>query len=231
MRVSAQRLVCSTGLAVLVAAVAFLLAPDGGGLRPDAAEAQAYQPDLIVEDISDAQQPFSDCTTPAGVKVVVRNIGTGPAPPSTTRVSPTYAAPGFLATPALLPNEAVTLYSTVQGIPSGDNYTAQADYFGDVAESNETNNSYKEFLSLATLPTCTPTPTVTPPPTEPPPTPTPPPPVGGISRDADANALPLETSSSSGTSGGLVAGVIAGIVAAAVALGGAACYARGRARR
>ena len=31
-------------------------------------------PDLVVESIADAQQPF-DCTTPAGVKVTVRNVG------------------------------------------------------------------------------------------------------------------------------------------------------------
>ncbi len=127
------------------------------------------QADLIVESISDAQSPFIDCTTPAGVKAVVRNIGTASAGASTTRVS-VGAMVEFLATPALSSGESVTLLSTVQGIPLSDMYTAVADFGNVVAESNETNNSLTVELALATLPTCTPTttptPTLTPTPTK-----------------------------------------------------------------
>ena len=170
-------------------------------------------PDLVVESIADAQQPF-DCVTPAGVKVTVRNVGDGPAGPSTTFVS-LGAQFAMLATPALAPGEAVTLFSTVQGIPFGDTYTAEADFSDDVAESDETNNTRVDFVSLGTLPTCTPTPA---------PTSTPPPPVGGIAPDSDLRSLPLETTNPDSSPRGIAVGIIA--AACLLTLGGAVWYAR-----
>ena len=170
-------------------------------------------PDLVVESIADAQQPF-DCTTPAGVKVTVRNVGDGPAGPSTTFVS-LGAQFAMLATPALATGEAVTLFSTVQGIPFGDTYTAEADFSNDVAESDETNNTLVEFLSLGTLPTCTPTPA---------PTSTPPPPVGGIAIDSGLRSLPLETASPDSSPRGIAVAIFA--AACLLTLGGAVWYAR-----
>jgi len=122
-----------------------------------------------VEEIYSAQILPYDCVTPAGVKVVVRNVGSQPAGPSTTRVSVASGGSQSLATPGLAPGQSVTLSSTVVGIPPGDTYTAVADWTGVVSEINEANNSLTEFLTVLTLPTCTPTATATPTPT---PTPT-----------------------------------------------------------
>jgi hypothetical protein len=126
------------------------------------------QPDLVVDSITDAQQPF-DCVRPAGLKVVVRNAGGGQAAASTTRVSVGGAAE-LLPTQALAAGESVSLYSTLTGIPLGDMYTAVADYNHDVVEANEANNSLTKSVALATLPTCTSTPGMTATPTN---TPTP----------------------------------------------------------
>ena len=176
-------------------------------------------PDLVVESIADAQQPF-DCTIPAGVKVTVRNVGEAPAGPSTTYVT---AASQFamLPTPALAAGEAVTLFSTVQGIPIGDTYTAVADFSDDVVESDETNNTRVQFLSLGTLPTCTPTPAATP-------TSTPTPPVGGIALDQGPGIRALETPDASSSNAGLLIASASAVVLGAVMLGGAYRYARRR---
>ena len=186
----------------------------------DLASAQLYDPDLVVESISDNQQP-GGCAAAAGVKVVVRNTGLSAAGPSTTRVSASGGIPEDVATPSLAVGEAVTLVSTVQGNPSGATYTAVADFGGVVAEGNENNNSRSEFLALATLPTCTPTAT-----------PTPitfngtPVVVGGIVVDLAAEGLPLETIEPPAGSAGLLSGVVAATVA--VAMVGAAWHVRRR---
>jgi hypothetical protein len=65
-------------------------------------------------------------------------------------------------------------------------------------------------IDCADLP---PTPTRTP-------TPTPQPPVGGISRDASAEAAPAQSTGSSGASAGLLAGALAATTAGAIALSG-----------
>ena len=150
---------------------------------PIVIKAPENQPDLVVDGIEDAQQPFVDCQTPAGVKVTIRNAGTAWAGPSTTHVSSSSGSQS-VGTPMLAPGQTVTVFSTVQGIPIGDSYTAVADFTGAVAESDETNNTLVAFLSLGTLPTCTSTPEA--------PTPTPPPAVGGIAVDGAAKTLPLE---------------------------------------
>lgn len=124
-------------------------------------------PDLIIESISDAQQPF-DCVRPAGVKVVVHNAGTGAAIPSSTRVS-VGASSELLPTSALAAGASETLYSIVTGIPLGDTYKAVADDGDVVVEADETNNSLSKYVALATLPTCTSTPLVTGTPTPTPP--------------------------------------------------------------
>ena len=164
-----------------------------GYQRPSApivAKSADNQPDLVVDGIDDAQQPFVDCQTPAGVKVTIRNAGTAWAGASTTRVSLLGDGGQSLETPMLAPGQTAIVFSTVQGIPSGDSYTAIADSTDAVAESDETNNTLVAFLSLGTLPTCTPTP-------EPTPTPTPLPPIGGIALDGEMRTLPLEDSATS----------------------------------
>jgi CARDB/WD40-like Beta Propeller Repeat len=120
-------------------------------------------PDLVVEDIYDAQQHYPwDCTTPAGVVIVVRNNGSLSAGASTTRISVPSQDGASLATPSLAPGAAATLWSPIIGIPLGETYTAVADWDGVVAETNETNNSLSVYVQLATLPTCEPTPIPTP---------------------------------------------------------------------
>ncbi len=203
-------------LLALVAVVSGLRWPSGYGgaaALADTAMGPTALPDLVVESIADAQQPF-DCVTPAGVKVTVRNVGGGAAVASTTFVS-SGAQHASLPTQALAAGEAVTFLSTVQGIPFGDTYTAEADFSDNVAESDETNNTRVEFLSLGTLPTCTPTPTNTPAP------------VGGVAELPDAVASPLssETAQSESMSWAAAAGIAAVCL---VAAGGAAWYARRR---
>jgi CubicO group peptidase (beta-lactamase class C family) len=126
-------------------------------------------PDLVVEDIYDAQQHSADCTTPAEAVIVVRNIGSASAGPSTTRVSVDSGDNTLLSTPGLAPGAAAMLGSPILGFTLWENYTAVADWNGEVAETNETNNSLSKYVAFATLPTCTvtpqPTPTNTPTPT------------------------------------------------------------------
>jgi CARDB len=175
-------------------------------------------PDLIVEDIRDAQQPF-DCVTPVGLKVVVKNIGSVLAGPSTTHIA---ASTGevFLWTPGLTPGEATTLTTTFTSMLMGDTYTATADWSNVVAETDDLNNVTVRWIGLATLPTCTAvppqTPTATPSPTNTPD----PPPVGGIAE------VPDGTGSRGGSSVGVTA-FFAGI-AVAGALVASGWYARRR---
>jgi LPXTG-motif cell wall-anchored protein len=200
-----------TRLLVLVtiacAGAALSLGLPGG---PSTAQAGLPFPDLIIVSISDAQQPFTNCQTPAGVKVVVKNQGAASAAASTTRVSVSSSG-SFenVTTPALGPAESVTIFSFVQGIPSGDTYTATADFTSVIIETDETNNSLSQFLSLSTLPTCTPTPS-----------PTPPPPVGGL---AGAPGITQQQGSRTSTLIALAAG--------AALLAGAGWYGRRRVRQ
>lgn len=142
-------------------------------------------PDLVVLSISDWQQGSVSCTAPAGLRIVVQNQQPAGASASSLFVS---AASGPIETvpvPALGGNQALTLYSSVAGIPAGDTYTANADSAGDVSESNEGNNTQVAAIPLLTAATCTPSPT---PGTETPtvtPTPT-----GSAFQDTDGDGLP-----------------------------------------
>ena len=126
--------------------------------------------DLIVEDMYSAQTLENYCSTPAGLVVVVKNIGTASAGPSVTHVFGGVGMESFyLNTPALGPGQSAYLSPSAS---FGGNFTAVADSNNDVGEIDETNNSLTETIDLVTLPTCTATPaaTFTPNPT---PTPTP----------------------------------------------------------
>ena len=59
--------------------------------------------------------------------------------------------------------------------------------------------------------------------------PSPPPPVGGIARDSDLRALPLETTNPDGSPGGILSAIV--VAAALVAVSGAAWYTRRRVTR
>jgi hypothetical protein len=108
-----------------------------------------------------------------------------------------------VSTPGLAAGESVTIYSTVNGIPLSDTYTAVADFSGVISESNESNNSLTQKLPLGTLPTCTP-----------------PPAVGGVSE------LIVDSRGDAGTSWS--AAPIAAASAASLALAAAAWYMRKR---
>ena len=183
---------------------------------------QPAQPDLVIESIGDAQQPFTDCTTPAGVKVTIRNVGDGSAGPSTTRISSSSGSQS-VATPAIAPGQATTVFSTLTGIPFNDTYTAVADYTDTVDESDEANNTLVDSFSLGTLPTCTPLPTVTPTPSPTPtPTPSPPPAVGGVSGDSELRTLPLEEATTNSGVGSTAQWLAVTLLALLVVFGGVA---------
>ncbi|MCI0778108.1 MAG: hypothetical protein J4N95_08000 [Chloroflexi bacterium] len=182
---------------------------------PIVAKSADNQPDLVVDSIEDTQQPFIDCQTPAGVKVTIRNVGTAWAGPSVTRVSLLGDGGQSLETPMLAPGQTAIVFSTVQGIPFGDSYTAVADSTGAVAESDETNNTLVAFLSLGTLPTCTPTP-------EPTPTPTPLPPIGGVALDSELRTLQLEEPATHSGAGSTVQWLAVTLLALLVLGGGVA---------
>jgi Tol biopolymer transport system component len=116
-------------------------------------------PDLVVEDMYSWQTMENYCYTPSGLVVVVKNIGNQPAGSSVTRVSIS-GWTADLSTPALAAGE-----STNVGVGTfGGDITATADWNNAVSETDETNNSYTEYVWVITLPTCTPTPTPTLPP-------------------------------------------------------------------
>ena len=208
-----QRLVARSlmGIPVLVAllAAAWLVT---GRNAPAVAAPDAGIPfaDLIVEDIIPRNQFGGDCTVPAGVDVVVKNIGGAAAGTSVTHLGVGIGPSENVATPGLAAGASVTLHPTVTGIPTGDTYTATANSTGIVIELDESNNARSEFLSVTTLPTCTPSPMPTPVIT--------PPAVGGIARLPDA----WDRSVAAGPSAGLLAGIIAGAAISTVALVGVA---------
>ena len=182
---------------------------------PIVAKSADNQPDLVIDNIEDSQQPLLDCQTPAGVKVTIRNVGTAWAGPSVTRVSLLGDGGQSLETPMLAPGQTAIVFSTVQGIPFGDSYTAIADSTDAVAESDETNNTLVAFLSLGTLPTCTPTP-------EPTPTPTPLPPIGGVALDSELRTLQLEEPATHSGAGSTVQWLAVTLLALLVLGGGVA---------
>lgn len=196
-----------------VALVSFLLAIGAALVLPGTARAGPLLPDLIVESISSAQD-LGDCTSPAGVNVVVRNIGNVPAGQSVTFVG-VGGQTELVPTPGIAAGEAVTVYSSVTGVPIGDTYKAEADFEQDVTESNEDNNWHSEFLQITTLATCTPTPEPTPTAT-----PTPAPPVGGVAslleEPAGVATAPSEAWSRTGWVAALIATVAAGVAVSAV---------------
>jgi uncharacterized repeat protein (TIGR01451 family) len=189
----------------------------------------AAGPDLVVEDIYDAQRDFGqDCTIPAEVRIVVRNIGSLSAGPSTTHLSAASGGSESLATPGLAPGEAATLGAPITRF--WETYTGVADWGDVVSETNETNNSLTLDVGFGTFPTCT----VTPQPTEtstpqPPTTPDDPPAVGGVAEPPPA-AVPAESGALSGESGwsGGTWAALGGIAAGVVAVATGTWYARRR---
>ncbi len=180
------------GIAALAAAIAVGRLMDGDRQAHAAPGQGPGLADLIVQSITPRNQFGGDCTVPAGVDVVVKNIGTGAAVASVTHVLVGAGPYQDVSTPGLSAGQSVTLHPYVYGNPVMDTYTATADPPNDVPELDETNNSRSESLSVTTLPTCTPSPSPTPPVT--------PPAVGGIAQlaqpDAGAEAVSSDGASS-----------------------------------
>jgi hypothetical protein len=119
-------------------------------------------PDLVVTSIQ-SNQGFG-CSTPAGLRITISNLESGPAGPSSLFVqAPSVGQSQTVSVPGIAGNNSVSVYSSVVGIPSGDTYIATADSASVISETNEGNNTLTvNGLQVSTIPTCTPTPIVTP---------------------------------------------------------------------
>ena len=121
-------------------------------------------PDLIVYNIYSGQDPYHSCYVPPVVEVVIENVGTQPAAPSQVEVS-TSGKTGYGDVSALSPGQFAYVDVYIQDATSGD-FTATADVYHVVDESDESNNSLTKWVDLATqglwcTPTMAPSPTVT----------------------------------------------------------------------
>jgi hypothetical protein len=116
-------------------------------------------PDLIVETLT--HSPTNPTTSDNILfTAVVKNVGVGPATPSTLMFKIGGETPGFPATlfavPALDPGETYTAERQLSLMAQGYINTATADYNDDVPESDETNNTTTDTYSVteAAVVTC-----------------------------------------------------------------------------
>lgn len=105
-----------------------------------------HKPDLMVSSLTFSEYWVNTNSTPllyVGVFVTVKNQGNGNAGLSTTRT--TGLSILDVLTPSLVPG-ATYSFSRTYACSSAHTFTATADYFNAVAESDETNNQASTYI-------------------------------------------------------------------------------------
>jgi WD40 repeat protein len=111
-------------------------------------------PDLAIQSLttSPTNPPLGQ---PTSFIVTVRNQGTAPAGAFRVGLSGT-AASAYATVPSLAAGASTTLALSLTLSQNGETFTATADDLGQVAESDETNNSLSHAVEVATPPTALP---------------------------------------------------------------------------